>query len=225
MKGEIERAVQRRDAGLAELERPDGSNLYGPEEHAEREAAIEAEFKSTMDAIEGEIDKRIARGEEALLMAENADPTDALTTSELERANAKRAFVSDEASTLPLEDLERRLRAVLAQGDRPTMFLYALYAGQRVGNAEGVARKHLDRRYGDGAAAHTSPGDEEGAQEIRAAVSELWTALNPEGAKKIAAAREAVEEAQDLSNHAYLRRRGASNVAQLFLDRKYGAAS
>lgn len=220
MKNRIERAVQRRDAGLAELERPDGSKLYGPEEHAEREAAIEDEFKATMDAIEGEVDKRIAAGEETLLLAQSADPVDTLTTSELERANAKRAFVSDEALTLPPKDLERRLRAVLAQGDRPTMFLYALYAGQRVGNEKNPARQQLDRRYGEDAVP-----DEEGAQEIRAAVAELWRALTPEGAKRTAAARKAVEEARSLKDYAYLRRRGAKSVVQLYMDRKYGAVS
>ena len=67
------------------------------------------------------------------LIAENTDPTDALTTEELASANAHRPFVSDEAFALPLEKLVDRCRAVLAQDNRPAMFLYGFYGGQRAG--------------------------------------------------------------------------------------------
>ena len=84
----MDRAVERFEASKAELYREDGSKLYSDEEHEEREAALQREGKATMDAIEEEVDRRIAGAEGALLVAEDADPTGALSTSELESANA-----------------------------------------------------------------------------------------------------------------------------------------
>ncbi len=147
---QVERALERQEARRGQLYREDGGRLFGDKEHAEREAAIKQEFNETMDAIESGVDEKIASAEESLLILENADPTDALTTSELEGANARRPFVSDEASTLPLDKLVGRCRAVLAQGDRPAMFLYALYANQRVGlDAGSPAGEYLARKYGN----------------------------------------------------------------------------
>src|SRR4051794_27097445 len=125
MKERIDNAVERHEAAKAELFRPDGTKLYGDEEHAEREAALRRVFLGEMDSIEGDIAQRIASTEEELLALEHADPTDILTNEELSRANAKRAFVADDCFNLPLGQLEKRCRAALASGERTTMFLYA----------------------------------------------------------------------------------------------------
>jgi hypothetical protein len=147
------------------------------------------------------------------LVAENADPTDSLTTEELASANARRPFVSDEVFTLPLDKLEARCRAVLAQGEGPAMFLYALYGGQRAGVTGDESPYAPNYAFSaDGGGSYT--GEETG--ELREVVSELWRKVNPDGEKRIEAARAKLQEAGGLKDHSYLRRRGAKDVLGLY---------
>ncbi len=201
-KEKMEQAMEHQEARKSELYRSDGARLFGDEEHEERERSIGQEFTATMDSIEAGVDEKIASAEESLLILENADPTDALTRSELEDANARRPFVSDEAFTLPLDKLVDRCRAVLAQGDKPSMFLYALYSSQRVGGDAGSpVGEYLERKYGNGettfAAEGAATGAEAEAEAVREVVAELKRKLDPSGSKKREAARKAVEEPED----------------------------
>jgi hypothetical protein len=225
-KQQMEQAMERQEARRGQLYREDGGRLFGDKEHAEREAAIKQEFNETMDAIESGVDEKIASAEESLLVMENSDPTDALTTSELEGANARRPFVSDEAFTLPLDKLVDRCRAVLAQGERPTMFLYALYANQRVGGDAGnPAVAYLEKKYGNGETTFGGETTGAGAEAVREVVIELQRKLNPSGAKKGEAARKTLEEAKSLKSDIYFRRRGVRSAGELYLAEKYRRVS
>ncbi len=113
----IEQAASRRAEAEAALYRPDGTPRFAGDEHRERKQAIERDFSAAMDRIEEEISERVGAAEEALLVAENADPADVLTTSELERANARSAFVAADAERLPLDKLAQRCQAALASGE------------------------------------------------------------------------------------------------------------
>ncbi len=222
---QMERAMERQEHQKSALFRADGGRLFGDKEHEEREAAIKQEFNATMDAIEAGVDAKIASAEESLLVMENADPTDALTTEELESANARRPFVSDEAFTLPLDKLVDRCRAVLAQGDRPTMFLYALYSSQRVGGDRNPAGEYLDKKYGNGETTFGGETTGAGAEAVRDVVAELKRKLDPDGEQKRETARKAVEESRSLKTAAAYRRRGAKSAAELFLNEKYRRVS
>ncbi len=217
----IDRTVEAREHEESELYREDGTRLYGPEEHAEREADLKRRFRAAMDAIDEEVGGRITAAEESLLIAESSDPTDVLTTEELASANARRPFVSDEVFTLPLEKLEARCRAVLAQGDRPAMFLHSLYAGQRSGEKGSAAGEYMDTRYGEGGVIT----DEAGAERVREVAAELKKKLDPDGEKRRETARKALEEAREVKSYAYLRRRGARSAAELYMGKKYGGGA
>lgn len=199
IKARMDAAVERQEAEKAALYRADGSKRYSDEEHAEREAAINREFREQMDAIEADIEGSFAAAEEAILAAEGADPTAALTTEELERANAKSAFVADDCSSLPLDSLKKRCRAVLASGDRATMFLYVHHAARRADSEEGIAVVGL-----------------------RGAVEALRAKADPEGKKRAERAREALEEARRLREEAYYRRRGVKDAYGLYSQQAYG---
>jgi hypothetical protein len=222
----MEQAMEHQEARKSELYRADGGRVFGDEEHSEREAAIKQEFNAAMDAIEAGVDAKIASAEESLLVMENSDPTDALTTSELEGANARRPFVSDEVYTMELDKLADRCRAVLAQGERPVMFLYALYANQRVGGDAGnPAVAYLDKKYGE--TTFGGIGSATGAEgsAVREVVAELKRKLDPSGEKKRDAARKEVEESRSLKTAAYYRRRGARSAGELYLKEKYRRVS
>ena len=113
----IDEAAQRREQEEAKLYRPDGSKVFGEQEHKERMAAIKREASASFDRIDADVARRVQEAEQALLVAENADPADVLTTSELERANARSAFVAADAERLPLDKLAQRCRAALASGE------------------------------------------------------------------------------------------------------------
>jgi hypothetical protein len=67
--------------------------------------------------------------------------------------------------------------------------------------------------------------EEENAYELAEAVAELRRKLDPEAERKLAAAREAVEEAQGLREKAYYRRRGVRDATDLYARGAYWTAS
>jgi hypothetical protein len=93
------------------------------------------------------------------------------------------------------------------------MFLYALYGGQRAGLTGDESPYTPNYAFsGDDGGSYT--GEETG--ELREAVSELWRKVNPDGEKRIEAARKALQEAGGLKDHSYLRRRGAKDALGLY---------
>jgi hypothetical protein len=221
MRDKIDNVVAEREAREGELIRDDGSRFYGDEEHAERMEAIQQQFGARMDEIEVGIGRKITQAEENLLKLEHADPTDTLTTAELERANAKREFVSDECWALSLEKLAQRCRAVLASGDRVNTFLYAHHAAQRVGERVDAASQYLAQKHSDGGGLAGMVSEEPGAQEVREVVAELQAKLDPGRESRLGAARKTLEEVHETKNYAYYRRRGARNAVDLYKMRKY----
>ncbi len=195
----IEEAASRRQQQEAQLYRHDGTKLYGDEEHKERMAAIRCEHAASFDRIEAEISRKVGEAEQELLVAENADLASTLTTEESQRVSALSGFVADDVERLPLDALERRCRAALVSGDRPSMFLLAHHAGRRA--------------------------EEEGAYELGDAVAELRAKLDPEAKDKLEAARAALEEAQALREQAYYRRRGVDDAVGLYHQQTYGHLS
>jgi hypothetical protein len=120
----IDRALEQFRAGERDLYTEDGQKLYSDEEHERRHDALLAEFDREKDSAVAEADRTIERAERTLAL-EHRDLSDSLTTTELERANAKKSYVEDDVRDLPLENLECRAEAARAAGDKPTLFLYA----------------------------------------------------------------------------------------------------
>ena len=197
----IQQATARREEAEAALLRPDGSRYYSDEEHAERVRAIRARHRAEFDAIDAEIEERAGRAQADLETLENADPAAGLSTEELQRAAAMNQFVGAEVEGLSLANLARRCRAAASSGDKA--MLYAL-------------QHHAARRM-----------DEDLTGEVREAVAELRRAIEPEAESRLAAAREALEDAGDLRLKAQLARAGAANLGDAFFGggNYWGAAS
>ena len=204
----IEEAASRREQQEAQLFRPDGSKVYGEQEHKERLQAIRAEHAAAFDRIDDDVARKVDEAEERLLLAENADLASTLDTDELQRVSALSGFVADDVERLSVADLVKRCKAASLTRDRPTLFLLAHYASRRVGES-------------------LSLSDEEGDEEVREVVAELRRKLDATYEGKVAAAREAVEEAQALREKAYHGRRGAKDAFDLYAQSGYwtGAAS
>jgi len=100
-------------------------------DHAEREAAALAPLDAMVARAEELADTAIRDAEAAIDAEENSDPADHLSPAELERANARAAFVKEDADLLPLPALLGRLKTALAGDDKATLFLFTRYVGQR----------------------------------------------------------------------------------------------
>lgn len=198
---QIEQATTRREQQEAALLRPDGSKYYSDAGHNERVAAIRREAEADFDRIETGIEERIERAQGELEALENADPAAGLSTEELQRAAAMSQFVGAEVETVSTQDLARRCRVVAASGDRAAM--YAL-------------QHHAARRQ-----------DEDLTGEVREAVEELRRALDPDAESRLAAAKAALEEGEDLTLKAQLARAGAANLGDAYsgADGYWGAGS
>jgi hypothetical protein len=197
-KARIDQAAAAFEEKRAGLYRPDGSKLFADAEHDEREAALRREFSAALDHIGPAIEKRIETAAEDAHQLEHRDPSGSLSSEELERANARRAFVADEVFGLSTDALAERMRAVAAAGDRPGMFLYTHHVRAK------------------------TPGSEAEGLQLKELVSELESALDPDRAKRREQAAKALEEARELKSYSYYRKHGARDAASLHMDRTYG---
>ena len=126
-----------------------------------------------------------------LLQLQEGDPLDHLTASEQTAAAARKAFVQEDAETLPPAELLARCQTALAGGDKATQYLLARYVGRRVRAADQAAR--------DGQPATRADLSVEQRQQLGRLVEELLTKVRgPEGARKAEQAQELLTKAQEL---------------------------
>jgi hypothetical protein len=185
-----EAALQRHEQAEAQLYCSDGTPKYSEDEMLDRQREEASRYQGEVDAIAGALERQIGAAQDEIMRLGHADPSDALTTTELERANAKRAFVADDTQALPLDKLAERCRAALTGDDRVSMFLLSHFAGQRVG------------------AVPDPVSDEAGSAELREVVGQLQRKLDPERFSKLNRARSEVAQAEIRATEVALRRGG-----------------
>jgi hypothetical protein len=191
----IDRAVEKFRAGKRNLYTDDGQMLYSDEEHVRREEALLEEFDREVNSVVSGADRTIEQSDRTLAL-EHRDLSDSLTTDELERANAKKAYVEDDVRDLPLEDLVRRVEAARSAGDKPTMFLYARTLPKRA-EAEYEASVFPDQ-----------------AAKLERLAKELAEAVRgPDAAKKLEGAEKEKRDANSLKLYAQDQRREIDGTA------------
>lgn len=190
---DIDRAADRFRADEAKLLRPDGTRRYSDEEHAERVAALLADFDTTANAARDHAEAAIAEAERTLHTLEHSDPVDRLTADELARANAKALFVREDAEMLPLPELTERCRVAAASGDRVAQLLYGRYATRRARTMQAAAHERGGRLPDSDLAA---------LRDLDSVLREMNTALaDPQAKAKRAKAEAARAAAQSLRFH------------------------
>jgi len=195
----MDRALERFRAGERDLYTEEGHKVYSDEEHERRHDALLAEFDREKDSAVAEADRAIERAERTLAL-EHHDLSDSLTTTELERANAKKSYVEDDVWNLPPEALAKRVRAAQTAGDKPTMFLYA---------------RTLQRRAETEYEAGTDQAARNGATLERLA-SELTQAVRgAEAERDLEKARKAKRDANSLKIYAHQQRGEADGSATM----------
>lgn len=188
-----------------QLYREDGERIYSEEEHARRVEDLLQEFDQAKSRAEAEADRAVESANKTLQL-EHRDPADVLTTEELARANARRAFVAEDAEALPLSELTNRMRAAVAAGEKATAFLYARYGRRRVDSELGAGRERGGLAARDAALLRT----------LGEVLDELDGLLvDPEAERKLSEARTSIDAAQKLKLHAAAQRRQADGTAEL----------
>jgi len=130
------RHAERVAAARVKLVRSDGSAVYSPAEHQEREAAILADAGAAYDA---ETARHLAMADDAREKAEaelarlaGADGWEALTDAERQAASARQPFLREDVEGGRPEQIVRQARAALAAGDKAAAYVLARYVRRRV---------------------------------------------------------------------------------------------
>lgn len=125
------------EEGERQLFRLDGSKLYSEDEHRDRVRALAQERTRKIDLVLEELRGEVETARKDLSVLEDGDVTDLLSGFDLAEAQAKREFVADDVFALSKDKLVDRLRAVLAGGDRASIFTYWRAASARYDSLSG----------------------------------------------------------------------------------------
>ena len=167
IRADVAEAEAELKAARQALLRDDGAHRYSDTEHSERLQAAMNRFHQRLSAAgrDAQAIAADARAERAKLAG--ADPVAQLTSAELAVATAKKSFIQEDATALPLDELARRIRSVVADGDRTTTWLYARYGSRRLAE--------LRRAAAEGKAS----ADSDGSGDVQAAIDEAARLLDP----------------------------------------------
>ena len=130
------RHAERVAAARAKLVRSDGSAVYAPQEHEEREAAILADAAGEFDAATARYgalaDTERETAEAALAQLDGEDGWSRLTADEQAKASTRQPFLREDVEGGRPEQIVRQARAALAAGDKAAAYVLARYVRRRV---------------------------------------------------------------------------------------------
>ena len=212
LKVRAEDAQKRYEEGEKRLFSSDGSKLYSDDVHREEIGKLGAERNRELEEVEELIREERAAASARVENAKNADPTELLTADELARANAKRAFAIDDAEALDAEAFGKRLKSVLAGGDKGAIFAYWM-AGQR---KQGQMR---EQRAGDDAPGRYSSN----STPLDGMLQEMRERLDGgQTRESIEASENAESNAIDVEMLASSLKYGVRTPAEAYMRRAYG---
>lgn len=216
LKRQAEAAQRAYEEGKAKLFRPDGSKLYSDEAHEEELGKLRAERNGVLREVKRQAKEAGAAARQETERAGNLDPTGFLTADELSRANSLRAFALDAGETLGIDALRGRLEAVLADGDRGSVFAYWMAGERRKQKIIEGRREELRRAGRPTSAAATGTALDEVLRQMDEALG------GKEREARLKGARARIDEAHEVETFAHTRRRDATSASQLYSRRTYG---
>jgi hypothetical protein len=203
----LDQLRERAEAIQAEYERAYGQlfrdaerrqRLYSNDEHEERVRALRRERAEKLDQVIEEIHELVVEAEQEIATFEGGDPTTLLTDAELAAAAARKEFADDDVWRISEGEIEGKLRAVLAGGDRASIFAYWRAAE---GRFEDLGR----------------PVD------LRLVLDEMREAVaGPERLARVERARATIRETASVEMLAGNLKSGASTAAGSWLNRRVG---
>ncbi len=214
---DVDRAADQFRGAESKLLRQDGTPVYGPEEHAERRAALFETFDHVAEDADSAASAQIAEAERTLFAIENRNVMDALSEAELTRASVRETFVAKDAARLPLAEVAAQCRLAMMGGDKALQYLWL-----RAGHERGQAVLATVRDHADGLPQH----DAEVLRELDGVLKELDGALaDPHAASKKARAEATIKAARAVKAHAgtiHAELSGAKERTEQRLRARYG---
>ena len=127
----VTRAVAKFNADKAALYAHDGKTpINAPAMHEKEVSRLLAPVTAAVERATATADKTLAEVE-ALRLQPHADPTTALSASDLEDAGRRWRWVAEDCAELSLAALAERVRAVQSTGNKPLTWLYSRYVQKR----------------------------------------------------------------------------------------------
>ncbi len=114
---DLEAAKATHSAGLDSLKN-NGRAVFAPDEEQRRRNELAATYRATQRDSERALQDVLSGAEAELATFANLDPLARLSSSELERANQLRPFISEDAERLPLTALLKQCQEAAGGGDK-----------------------------------------------------------------------------------------------------------
>jgi hypothetical protein len=167
-----------------------GKGIYSDVEHKKRLAAFLAPVEQAAEEARELAQNAIAEAS-SMATAAHRNLLTAMSTEELQRAQALREFVKEDAETMPFAELAMALQAALVYADAPTKELYRRYGQKRLDATNKAMHENRLRLL---------PAETQALADVRLAVQALGAALNDSPAGKERAAK--VRQAEELRDKA-----------------------
>ena len=119
--------MEKAQADLADLRRPDGSARHTPTEMTERREQIRAGVTAALEAYQGPLIEAQSAVQAELAELTEFDPNSILadlSADELTRANGLRSFIQEDVANLSALALAPAIEAAIKSNDRPALALY-----------------------------------------------------------------------------------------------------
>ncbi len=127
--------MEKAQADLLDLRRPDGSARHTPTEMTERREQIRASVTAALEAYQAPLIEAQGAVQAELAELTEFDPNSILadlSADELTRANGLRSFIQEDVSSLSASALAPAIEAAIASNDRPALSLYLRELPKRI---------------------------------------------------------------------------------------------
>ena len=178
----FDKAADKFESEKAAMFRPDGKRIWADVQHDERIASMLETVTRAAANVKEEVDAAIEQAKAIEVLA-HADPMQALTNDELQRAYFLRPFVIDSVDSMSLIELADRLAAVVATGSRGEQACYYQAAYKRT---EALKEASRGKATLDGVAGSNSTVNLEGISAVSEHLKTLASKLvDPKVAKQL----------------------------------------
>lgn len=130
----LDQALETYRTGIKGLTR-DGRRLYADDEHERRVKQLRRDLETAFRETQDKLEASLSAAEQALTELQ-PDPLLLLSAADLARASALRAFIEDDITRRPQQEVAQQARLALERGDRAAMALYARAIGRLVADAQ-----------------------------------------------------------------------------------------
>ena len=189
--GSVQQAAGAFEAAKAKLYTADGHPIFQAEQQAKRLAEalapLQAITETAVSVAKGNAQWALSRKETLL----NSDPAADLAPADLAAAAQRATFTKEDVAHMSFPELAARVRAAVALGDKPGVFLLARYGAQKVRDFESQwGGKQLD------------PDASRGLMELGDELGKLGAILQPKRAADLAALDQIITRAGELRSYA-----------------------